>query len=211
GDEAAAGVAALGAEVDHPVGALDDLEVVLDHDERMAALDEPGEADEELVDVGQVKPGRRLVEDEERVGLSLAAELGGELHALRLATRERRQRLPETEVVEADVGERAEAFADVRHVGEERHGLADRQVEDVANREPAVSDLEHLGGEARAAAFRARDVDVREELHLDLLEPLARARLAASTRDVEGEGRGRVAPDARVLGAGEAGADAVEG
>src|SRR6266536_3269542 len=30
GDEAAAVVAALGAEVDHPVGALDDVEVVLD-------------------------------------------------------------------------------------------------------------------------------------------------------------------------------------
>jgi hypothetical protein len=41
----AAAVAALGAEVDDPVGALDDIEVVLDDDERVAGV---GEAVEDL-------------------------------------------------------------------------------------------------------------------------------------------------------------------
>ena len=34
-------LAALGAEVDHVVGRLDDVEVVLDHDDRVALVDEP--------------------------------------------------------------------------------------------------------------------------------------------------------------------------
>ena len=39
-DEVAALVAALRAEVDHPVRGLDDVEVVLDDDDGVAALDE---------------------------------------------------------------------------------------------------------------------------------------------------------------------------
>src|SRR6187549_2462295 len=40
GDHLAAAGSALGPEVDDPVGALDDVEVVLDHDHRVALLDE---------------------------------------------------------------------------------------------------------------------------------------------------------------------------
>jgi hypothetical protein len=93
-DQAPAGLAAVGPEVDHPVGALHDLEVVLDHDERVPAVDEPREAGEQLLDVGQVEAGRRLVEDEERVRLALVAQMGGELDPLRLAAGERRERCP---------------------------------------------------------------------------------------------------------------------
>src|SRR5579862_6782370 len=158
-----------------------------------------------------MEPGGRLVEQEERVRLALAAEVRRELHALRLATRERRETLAEAEVVEADVGERAEAGGDVRRVGEERGRFGHREIQDLANRLAVVADLEHIRLEAGAGAFRARDVDVREELHLDLLEPLAGAALAAAAGDVEGERRRRVAAEPRFLGAREAGADQVEG
>src|SRR5947199_2440089 len=41
GDEPAAAVAALGAEVDDPVGGLDDIDVVLDHHHRVAGVAQP--------------------------------------------------------------------------------------------------------------------------------------------------------------------------
>src|SRR4051812_36982057 len=40
-DPLAAARAAFGAEIDDPVGALDDVEVVLDHDDRVARLHQP--------------------------------------------------------------------------------------------------------------------------------------------------------------------------
>ncbi len=40
GDDPSAGLAALGPEVDDPVGRLDHLEVVLDHQHRVAGVDE---------------------------------------------------------------------------------------------------------------------------------------------------------------------------
>ena len=66
GDDLAAAVAALGAEVDDPVGGLDDVEVVLDDDHRVALLDQLVEHLEQLADVLEVQAGGRLVEDVER-------------------------------------------------------------------------------------------------------------------------------------------------
>ena len=65
-DDLAARLAALGAEVDEPVGLLDHVEVVLDHEHGVARVDEALQHLEQLLDVGEVQAGRRLVEDVER-------------------------------------------------------------------------------------------------------------------------------------------------
>jgi len=59
----AAVVAGAGAEVDDPVGVRHDRLVVLDDDDRLAGVDEPVEQGEQLLDVGEVQAGGRLVED----------------------------------------------------------------------------------------------------------------------------------------------------
>ena len=73
GDDPAAAVPALGPEVDDPVRRLDHVEVVLDHEDRVAGVDEPVEDLEQLLDVGEVEAGRRLVEQVERLARSRAA------------------------------------------------------------------------------------------------------------------------------------------
>ena len=93
-DDVAALVAPLRTEVDDVVGALDDVEVMLDDDHRVAVADELVKRLHQRVDVVEVQTRRRLVKDEQRVALSLAAQVVGELHALVLAARERRGRLP---------------------------------------------------------------------------------------------------------------------
>ena len=62
-DDPAAVVAGAGAEVDDPVGVRHDRLVVLDDDDRLAGVDEPVEQAEQLLDVGEVEAGGRLVED----------------------------------------------------------------------------------------------------------------------------------------------------
>ena len=66
GDQPAALLAALGAEVDDAVGGLDHVEVVLDHDDRVALVDQPVQHLEQALDVREVQAGGRLVEDVER-------------------------------------------------------------------------------------------------------------------------------------------------
>src|SRR5512133_3824972 len=86
GDDLAAVLPALGAHVDDTVGRLDDVEVVLDDDDRVALLDEAVQDVEQALDVGEVQSRGRLVEDVERAARGDLRELGGQLHALRLAT-----------------------------------------------------------------------------------------------------------------------------
>ena len=57
--------AAFGAEVDDPVGGFDDVEIVLDDEERAAAVDELAEGGEQFGDVVEMQAGGGLVEDVE--------------------------------------------------------------------------------------------------------------------------------------------------
>ena len=86
--------ARLGAEVHDPVGAFDDVHVVLDDDDRVSALDQGVERREQFRDVVEVQPRRRLVEDEHDASLRrILRQERSQLHALALAAREGRRRL----------------------------------------------------------------------------------------------------------------------
>ncbi len=198
GDDPTAAEAARRSEVDDPVGRLDHVEVVLDHEHRVALLDEPVEDLEQLLDVGEVETGRRLVEQVERPAGRPPAELGRELDPLGLAARQRRGRLAEMDVAETDLGQDLELRGHVRDRGEDLERLLDRHLEDVGDRAALVVDLERLAVVALALAHLARDVDVGEELHLDLEDPVALAVLAPPALDVEAEATGLVAADPRL-------------
>ena len=107
-DQPAAGLAALGPEVDDPVGGADDVEVVLDDDQRVARVEQPPERAEQLRDVVEVQARGRLVEQEQRARCRRLGQVTGELEALRLAARQRGHRLAEAQVVEADRRQRLE-------------------------------------------------------------------------------------------------------
>src|SRR5215467_9583047 len=79
GHDTPAAVAAVWAELDEVVGAGHHDGVMLDHDEGIAAVDETPEDLDELRDVREVQPGRRLVEDVKRRFVTrLRGELRGE-------------------------------------------------------------------------------------------------------------------------------------
>src|SRR5919202_604817 len=101
-DDPAAVVAGAGTKVDDPVGVRHDRLVVLDDDDRLAGVDEPVEQAEQLLDVGEVQAGGRLVED---VDAALLPYMGGQLEPLPLTAGERGERLAEAEVAKPDVGE----------------------------------------------------------------------------------------------------------
>ena len=124
-------------------------------------------------------------------------EVTRELQALRLAARQRRHRLAEPQVVEADVAERREPREHVRRAGEERQRLRHRHVEHVGDvRASPVraldAQLQDLVAEAPAVAGAAAQVHVRQQLHLDVLEAVAAAGRAAASAGVEAERARRV-------------------
>ena len=146
------------ADVHDPVGHADGLLVVLDDDERVADVAQPHERGDELGVVLLVQADGGLVEDVEHAHQA-GADLRGQPDALRLAARERGAGAVEGEVVEAHVGEEAEAVADllVDHAGDGHLALAEhagqgldpgQRVADRHGRD--VADVPLLDGHARA-------------------------------------------------------------
>ena len=220
----AAALPALRPQVDDPVGGADDVEVVLDHQQRVPGGQELAEGTQQLCHVLEVQPRGRLVEQEQLAAVRGAGEhrgglrqVAGELQALRLAAGERRHRLAELHVLKADVRKRRQRVrrprAHRRRTRAPRVTVRSEHLGDVqaAPVRALAADLQHLIAVAAAVAVRAAQVHVREELHLHVLEAVAAAGRAAAVAGVEAEGAGGVLA---LLGGGLGGeqrADRIEG
>src|SRR5262245_7354842 len=91
GDDGSAVLPALRPEVDDVVGGLDNVEVVLDDEQRVPCLEQLAEGRQQLRDVVEVQPGRRLVEDVQQAFTAVRRQVRGDLDSLRLTTRQRRR------------------------------------------------------------------------------------------------------------------------
>src|SRR6267143_1331469 len=119
GDDAAATLAAFGAEVDDPVSLLDDVEVVLDDEHGVAEIDKALQDVEELSNVIEVQAGGGLVEDVERAAGLALGKLAGELDALGFAAGKSCGGLAERDVAEADFDKSCELLLNLRNIFEE--------------------------------------------------------------------------------------------
>ena len=81
------GVAPLRTKVDDPVRALYHVEVVLDDYYRTTHIHKLPECGEKLVDIVEVKPRCRLIEDVQGPLAGPLGKIGRQLHSLRLASR----------------------------------------------------------------------------------------------------------------------------
>ena len=103
---------APGPEVDDVVGHPDRLLVVLDDDDGVAEIAQPGERGEQPAVVALVQADRRLVEHVEHAG-EVRADLRGQPDALPFPARERRGAARQREIADADLVEEAQALADL--------------------------------------------------------------------------------------------------
>ena len=172
GDDLAAVFTALWTDIDDVVGTFDDLDIMLDDDKRMTALEQPVEGLEQYVDVVEMQPCRRFVEDKQRRLRLFLRQEPRELDALILAARQRRRRLPELDISEAYVFQRHQTAHDAAlgrpvALAEKANGVVDCHLEHVIDILAAVCYLEHLGFEALAVAALAGHDNVGHKLHLD--------------------------------------------
>jgi len=63
-DHPASAAATLGPEVDQIVGVLNNLKIMLNNQDRMAAFDQLIKRVEQFLDIGKMQPGCRLIKDE---------------------------------------------------------------------------------------------------------------------------------------------------
>ena len=111
----AAAVAAFGAEVEHPVGGLHDVEIVLDDDDSIAGIDEFMEHFEQFLHILKVQACGRLIEDIEGAAGGAFGEFLGKLDALGFAAGQRCRLLADFDIAEADLVQRVEFAGDGGH------------------------------------------------------------------------------------------------
>ena len=155
-------------EVHDEIGGADRLLVVLDDEHRVAEVAQALERVEEAAIVALVQPDRRLVQDIEHADQA-RSDLGGQADALPLAARQRGRGTIERQVVEADLGEKAQALADLlQHAARDRHlplgqrerleelpRGSNRKAHDVGDGPARDLDRQRLRAEPRALAGRA--------------------------------------------------------
>ena len=164
------------ADVDHPVGVRDGVQVVLDDDQRVAQIPQPQQGFDQPAVVALMQADGRLVEHVEHADQS-GADLGGEPDALRLTAGQRRRRARQRQVLQPDVEQEAEPRLDLlehltrdrllarpqRERVQELRRVGDRQFRHLGDRLPAVlarrqRDGQDLRLQPGAVALRARHV-----------------------------------------------------
>ena len=93
GNDHPATFTALGSEIDDPVGRFDDVEIVFDHQHRVAVIDETVQHFKQFADVGKVQARGWFVEQLDRLPGRAFSQFTGQFDALRFAARESRRRL----------------------------------------------------------------------------------------------------------------------
>ena len=168
-DHLAAVLAGARADVDDPVGGRDGVLVVLDDDEGVAEVAQPGQRLDEPVVVALVQADRGLVENVEDADQP-GPDLGRQPDALRLAAGQRAGGPVQRQVVEADVEQEPQPGLDLLDdplgdlplahrevdVGQELGRLVDGQRADLGDVLAADEDGEDLRLEPGTLALRAR-------------------------------------------------------
>src|SRR6267154_700255 len=120
GNDAATVRAAFGSEVDDEIGALDNVEIVLDHDHCIAKCDQSLKHIQKFVDVGEVKTGGRFVKNVDRPPGGALGKFLGQLNPLRFSTGKRCRRLAELDIAEPDIQQSLQLRLNLRNVFQQR-------------------------------------------------------------------------------------------
>jgi len=130
-------VTGIGAKIDYPVGAFDDVQVMLDHDERVAFVDEALKNIQKQPNIIEVQACSRFVEQEQGLaGRRAIIEVGirqvpHQFQALAFSAGQRVDGLTQLEIAETDVLEQAQACGGalagtgLRESGKEIDGFID--------------------------------------------------------------------------------------
>src|SRR5262249_20833002 len=102
--------------IDHPVSALDHLEVVLDHDQCVAGIAQFHQHLEQLFNVREVEARSRFIKYVKGPPGRFLCQFGRELDPLCFTPGERRSRLTESQITKSDILQGAELVSHCRNI-----------------------------------------------------------------------------------------------
>ncbi len=170
---------------------------MLDDEDRIARIAQLEEQVHEPLHIQPMQARCRLIEDIERLSLLAFAQFECELDTLGLAAGERRRGLPELDVTEADIGQRAQLLGDARLLAKDGQRFVHAHGQRIGDAVALEAHVQGFAVVALPAAAGTLHIDVGHKLHIKLDHAVALATLAAPAAHVEAEPAGLVAPDLR--------------
>ena len=220
-DDLAAVVAAFRAQVDDPVAHLEQVQVVFHDDYGIAEVHQLLEDFDQFFQVMRMEAGGGFVQEEQACPpfgsgplpppAGFGAEIAEQFQALGFASGEGAEGLAQPEIIQADGHNRAQGSRQGLMVGNALQEFLGGAFEHIRNGQTPHPDVENFVLETAALALGATNVDVRQKLHLDALEPFAPAELTAASRLVERKVPGQIAPGDRFGGLGQKASQGIEG
>src|SRR3972149_816581 len=187
GHNLAAALPTFGSEVNHPIGSLDHIELMLDNNDRVSLLDKLVKNIQQHSDVFKVKSRCRLIQYIQGLPRADLGELSGEFHALCLPTRQRCRLLSQPDVSQSDVEQCLKMPAQSRKLAEQLKGLFHRHIENVRDRLPLVVHLQCFPVVPLSLAQITQDIHIGKEIHLDLANAVSLAFFTSPAFDIEAE------------------------
>ena len=134
-----------------------------------------------------MKSRSRFVQNIDRLAGSTLAQLRRQLDSLCLTAGQLGGRLSQADIGKSYIVECRNLPVYGGHIFKEFHCLLDRHIEDIIDAFPFIFDLQRFPVIALAAADLTRHIDIRQEMHLDLDDTVAGARLTAPAFFIEAE------------------------
>ena len=160
---------------------------MLNNQHGVAAVGQPVQDVEQLVNVGKVQAGGGLVQNIQRAPRAFARQFVGQLDALRLPARERRGGLAQLDVAQPHVVKRLQVAFDFGNGVKKFQRLGYAHIQHVGDVFAFKGNLQGILVKAFAVAFLALDVNVGQELHLYFQNAVSLAFFTAAAFDVEGK------------------------
>ncbi len=124
----------LRTKVDHKVSRFDHIQIVLDDHDGMPMVNQPIEAHEQPIDVGEVQTGRWLIENVEIVFTAFELrQLASKFDALSFTAGEDRGRMADRDVSQPKVIQDRNLAGDRWLIPEELDAFFNRQIQDLGN------------------------------------------------------------------------------
>ena len=166
---------------------LYNVQVMLYDHHGISALRKPLEDLDELVDIREMKPRRRLVQDIDSLSGASFAQLGGKLYPLCLPSRKGRGWLAQPYIGKAHVIQCLYLIPYPGYILKVGKSLFHGHVQHVRNVLVLIPDLQGLPVISFSVAHLTGHIYVRQEMHFDLYDPVSGTGFAPSSLYVKGK------------------------
>ena len=187
-----AAVPSFRPQINDPVCAFDDIQVMLNNDNGIAFIDKPLQNRQQLIDIIEMESCSRLIQDIYSTSVRPLLQFCSKLHTLAFPSGQCRGRLSETDIAKSYIDQGIKIPCDPRIRFEEISGLFNGHIKDIRHSLPVIGDFQRFPVVPFAMAYFTIHIDIGKEIHFDFQGAVAMACFASPAFDIERESAGAI-------------------